>query len=247
MVTSIQGYRMIDTRVTYLDLLKYEPPIVRRGDPSSTYAVEYAQFITQAKEILVSDVKSMGYKLRLLCTPLNLTLDTKSAIDNIERTRLIVDVTANSGSVTVTLRGTNDESNETWNTVDSFTVGTDLIPGEGEDPDTPATGATGEQTFVFDSVYKYYEITQTPLTTGTITFTSYLVERSFDLPLIYLSLYLLFKSKSKIANDDYYNKAEQYRLLYENIMKSNFFSYDEDESGDVEANEYSYKSVSIRR
>lgn len=232
---------MIDARVTYLDLLKYEPPIVRRGDPSTTYSVEYDQFITQAKDILTSDIKSMGYKLRLLCTPLALTLDTKSAIDNIERTRLVADVTANIGEVTVTLQGTNDETSETYYEVGYFTVGTDLTD------DDPATGVLGEQTITFDSVYKYYKITATPLTAGVITFTSYLVERSFELPLIYQSLYLLFSSKSKTANDDYYNKAEQYKTLYENIMKSNFFSYDEDESGDVEENEYTYTPTRIRR
>ncbi len=237
---------MITTRVTYLDLLKYEPPIVRRGDPSTTYAAEYDQFITQAKDILISDIKSMGYKLRLLCTPLTLTPDVKSGWDKIERTRLIADVTANLGEVTVTLQGTNDESDETWTDCGSFTVGTDLIDG-GEDEDIPATGSTGEQTFPFDNVFKYYKISSTATTTGTITYTAYLVERSFELPLIYLALYLIFVSKSKIANDDYYNKANQYRTLYENILKSNFFSYDSDEDGKADESEYSYKPTRIRR
>jgi len=237
---------MITTRVTYKDLLKYEPPIVRRGDPSTTYSVEYDQFITQAKDILTSDIKSMGYKLRLLCTPLTLTPDVKSGWDEIERTRLIADVTANLGEVTVTLQGTNDESDETWTDCGSFTVGTDLIDG-GEDDDIPATGEIGEQTFVIDKVFKYYKISSTAKTTGTITYTAYLVERSFELPLIYLSLYLLFSSKSKTANDDYYTKTEQYRLLYENILKSNFFSYDSDEDGKADENEYSYKPTRIRR
>lgn len=237
---------MITTRVTYLDLLKYEPPIVRRGDPSTTYAAEYDQFITQAKDILISDIKSMGYKLRLLCTPLTLTPDVKSGWDKIERTRLIADVTANLGEVTVTLQGTNDESDETWTDCGSFTVGTDLIDG-GEDDDIPATGEIGEQTFVIDKVFKYYKISSSATTTGTITYTAYLVERSFELPLIYLSLYLLFSSKSKVANDDYYVKIEQYKLLYENILKSNFFSYDSDEDGKADESEYSYKPTRIRR
>ena len=96
-------------------------------------------------------------------------------------------------------------------------------------------------------MFKYYKISSSATTTGTITYTAYLVERSFELPLIYLSLYLLFSSKSKVANDDYYVKIEQYKLLYENILKSNFFSYDSDEDGKADESEYSYKPTRIRR
>lgn len=231
---------MIITKVTYADLLKYEPPIVRRGDPSNTYVDEYEDFITKAKDVLTSDIKSMGYKLRLLCTPLTLST-SKSIKDEIERTRLIVDVSANSGEVTLTLSGTNDESNETWDEVGSIVCGTDA------EDDVEATGSLGEQTTTFEKIYKYYKLESTPTTTGTITYTAYLVERSFELPLIYLSLYLIFASKSKIANDDYYNKTEQYKTLYENILKSNFFSYDSNEDGEADEDEYSYQTVRVRR
>lgn len=218
---------MIITKVTYADLLKYEPPIVRRGDPSNTYIDEYEDFITKAKDVLTSDVKSMGYKLRYLCTPLTLTPNTKSEADYIERTRLVVVVTANTGEAVITLQGTNDESDETYSDVGTITI---------EDQ-------VGEQTLVFESINKYYKISST----GTVTYTAYLVERSFELPLIYLALRMLFSSKSKIANDDYYNKSEQYRMEYESIMKSNFFSYDSDEDGKADEDEYSYQTVKVRR
>lgn len=217
---------MLRSFITHSDILKVEPALTDylRSDQS-----DFSGLVSQAKTFLEQEVKNRGLELKKLCTKLTLTDSTKSDKDHVERTRIVIDATSVSGSPTWVLQGTNDESNETWTTV---LDGSDLT-----------LSADGQVTKTFSDTYDYYKLTKT----GTATYTAYLVETSWELPHIYLSLHLIYKQLEALEGDAWASKAEMYFERYQYVMNNVKYSYDADEDGTVYEDEMKNNRVMFRR
>jgi len=215
---------MLESGIVYGDLTARE---VSLTDYLTT--VQLAQFITDARDQLESRLKSRGVKIRNLCKRLALTDATKSDEDLIERQRIYATVTGVSGTLTVALQGTNDDSDETYSTVSldtalSFTTNTTLSS-------------------VFHNTFRYYKATKTG--TGTITY--YLVETSFELCHIYLSLMLAYKSLQALLGDVWQDKAKEYEMKFEDAFNIVVYSYDEDGDGEISDTEMQTNSITWKR
>lgn len=190
--------------------------------------------ISEALKELTQDVQDMGYNLRKLCKRLSLTSSTantytantstgtetgtKSAEDKINRRRLTVNASAVSGSgtVTFTLKGTDDDSSETYTTITTLAV-----------------TATGDTTTTFADVYKYYRLDITGFTGITsITWTAYLIETTFEIPHLYKTLELIYRELVRIEGEvQWSDKTEMYENKYKDKLSTVKIWYDEDDGG----------------
>lgn len=223
---------MLKTYVTHADLLKFEP---RVDDYLASDQDDFTDIIASAKEILTQDLKSNKLELKKLCTPLELQATVAATTSNagtkvedeIERRFLVITVTAISGTATFTVLGTNSSSTE---------------------PDqavlTKVITATGTYTELFDNVYKYYTIDYAGTT---CTYKAELVEESFYLAHVYMSLNRVYQQMRHRVGSTWESKADYYMQLYEVMMKNIVHSYDEDLSGDVDKEETSNIRVTFHR
>jgi hypothetical protein len=215
---------MLITHVQHSDLTAREPQLQRY---LSENEVDFSQLITEAKLQLALDLKNRGYKLKNLCTPLSLVAGVKSDLDKIERTRLVINSSSVTGTVTGTLKG-GDSASENPATL----ISDDIVIHE-----------PGIFTIQFEKTFDYYLLEFT----GTITEESYLVETSFELPHLYLSLNLVFKHLQNLSDDYYSQKALYYMDLYDQALRTLQFSYDLDEDNKVDAGDVSYKRTRFIR
>lgn len=215
---------MIRTYLSHIDLIKQEP---RLHDYLSDDQINYDLLIDQAKLILEQDVKNKGYKLRWLCTTLPLTDGTKSVLDKFERTRLVVNVSALTDEATFILSGTNDDSDETY---------TEILNGIG-------IAEKGIHEYSFSQTFNYYKLDAT----GTVTFTAFLVEKSFELVHLYLSLALVYKQLQALEGDMWNSKAEYYYQMYHHTLEALQFSYDLNEDGEIDEEETLLHRTTFRR
>jgi len=215
---------MLSSYITHSDIIKREPSL---EDYLRTDQLDFESLISEAKQQLTIDVKNRNIELKKLCTTLSLTNATKSDIDYGERTRLVIKPTAVTNQITGVLQGTNDTTSESYTTILN-----DIQFAE-----------IGEYTYTFEDVYDYYKLTLT----GTVTFTAYLIERSFELPHLYLSLSLVFRQLESLNGDIYGNKAQMYFDLYRESLHNAVYSYDSDESGTLDADEMEITRVRFSR
>jgi hypothetical protein len=218
---------MLETNITYSDLLRYESSL---SNLDTSFFSNGATKISEAKIVLESLIKNRGLKLRNLCKRLTLTDAVKSEEDEIERTRLVITINSNTGLYSFILSGTNDESSETWTTVTSFNDSSETWQN------ITALNSDGLNTITtqFADTYKYYKLTKT----GTVTYSAYLIETSFELPLIYLALQMIFQELQALVNDNWEEKAKYYAMMFEATFKNVIYSYDEDENGEAETTTY---------
>lgn len=221
---------MLRTYVTHAELLKYEPRI---DDYLASDQNDYSDIIASAKEILTQDLKSNSLELKKICTPLVLhegsettTSTGTTYADKIERRFLVLNVTAISGTATFTLKGTNESGNA------DQTVKTVVIT------------STGEYTYIFDEVYSKYSIDYA----GTsCTFTAELIEESFYLAHIYVSLNRIYQQNRHRIGSTWESKAEYYNQLYESQMRVIVHSYDSNLDGSIDEDENSNIRVTFHR
>ena len=213
---------MIETFIDHTDVTKREPSLL---DWLRQDEVNFEVIVDEAKEVLEQDVRARGYKLKYLCTHLDLEDGVKSEQDYIERNRLIIEASAITDVPVFTLSGTNDLTSETYTEI--------------EDIQIPEIGT---HTFTFNKLYKYYKLDLT----GTCTFEAYLVERSFDYALINLDLSMIFKSRARL-DDEFDSKAEYYYRMYEKFLDDSRFSYDENEDGVIKEEEQIIHRVRFSR
>lgn len=217
---------MLRTSITTTDITNLEPAL---ADFYRTSQTDYATQILNAKQQMEVDLKNRGRELRKLCPTFSLTDATKSDEDEIERTRLVLVITAVTNTATFVLQGTNDDSSETYTTISTN--------------DTLSYTTTGTKTTTFSDTFKYYKLTKT----GTVTYTAYLVERSFELPHIYLTIALIYKSLQALVSDMWEAKAEHYMTMYRDSIERTLFSYDEDLDGDADSDELEISRVRFTR
>lgn len=185
----------------------------------------------RAEQVVINDFINRGYKplalrpdLYLRTSTSTLSSDTTgtSYEDIASRLRLAYNVTVRSGTTSIVLQGSNDEV--TWTTIQ-----------------TQSITATGEGSFVFLAAFKYYRINAV-ITAGTLAFTAWLTEASYDLFFAYKWLEIILMNAGKAAESKYteYGKyfLEQYEKLWNGIVW-------EDADGDGTINEDSKSNTGV--
>ena len=222
---------MLESHINTTDLTNEEPVL---ADYYRSGQTTWGTVISQAQRKLEVLIKNRGLNLKWLCQRLSLTDATKSDEDEIERTRLVIIATAVTPTPTAVLQGTNDITSESWTTVTTYQNGTETAI---------SFTAAATKVYEFNVTFKYYKLTWT----GTITATQYLVERSFELPHLYLSIAMAFKQLQSEGDDNYSDKAEHYLELFESSFDNALYSYDYDQDGKAEVSELKINRVMFTR
>lgn len=213
---------MLESGITYKDLIN------RESDLSNHYeSDDLIVFIADAKKQLEDVLKNRGLKLRNLCKQFSLST-SKSIEDTVERQRIVVSATG-VNDLSIVLYGTNDESSETWTAIDT--------------DDSLSLPEDGQVSSIFHNCFKYYKYTQS----GTGTVSAYLIERSFELPHIFLSIVLAYKSLQALNGDVWESKWKDYEMKFEESLSTAAYSYDKDEDGTADDTEVGVHQVTWRR
>ncbi len=208
---------MIQTFINTTTISALEPSALSFKDQSM---IDFQGLIDEAKAQVVNFLKQQRKKIRLYCVPFSLDSQAvtanytgvKSLEDTIERLIWVINVT--SGAGIFDLQGTDDETNETWTSVNTQNVTT-----------------PGTISFYFDEPYKYYRVIYTG---SSATYTSYLIEKSFYYAHLYKSLQVIYNSFFMQKGDVFDIKREYYKKLYEDEIQSMIATYDEDDNGIVD-------------
>ena len=176
------------SKITTADLYKWENVLSRHLHSGES---DWSDVIANGLDVIHMEMRNRKLKTRLLGTKLQIvdSDDTLTGIENsslssedyAERTRLVLTVDTLDGSdeCKYKLQGTNDGGTNYVDVVSEQTA-----------------DSTGEKTHTFLDVYKKYRFSVT--NADAVVSNVYLMERSFELPHIYLSLALAFRS---IKND----------------------------------------------
>lgn len=219
---------MLRSYINTSDLTSREPEL---GSLYFTGESDYSSIIADAKEQLELEARNMGLELKKLCTPLSLSTSESNA-DTVERARWVVDMTNLGGETyTFTLSGRN-ASTDNWTEIKSLSV-----------------TATGETTTTISKTFYYYKIAYSTVSESenpdALDFESFLVERTFEYPHIWLSLSLAYKRLAR-PNNDYDVKADYYEQKYNKALSSMKMSYDDDADGEIDSDEYGINTSSAR-
>lgn len=167
-------------------------------------------FKQAAEQVVVNDFINRGYRALALRPNLNLRTSTDTLTadetgvsyeDTFSRLRLAYNVTVQSGTTSLVLQGSADET--TWNTIQ-----------------TQSITAAGEGSFVFLTAYKYYRINLDVTAPGSLAFTAWLTEASYDLWFTYYWLYLILINAGKANENKYTEYADRFLKMYETLWAS---------------------------
>ncbi len=190
------------------DLAQLEPEYIRYLWSSQT---DFSGFKTMSEMIVKNDFVNRGYSAKALRPDLMLrtSTDTISASstgtafeDLYSRTRLAYNVTERTGTTSLVLQGSTD--NSAWVTIE-----------------TQSITATGEGSFFFIEGYRYYRINST-ITAGTLAFTAWITEGIYDLFFLYKWIELIMfdagKKKDTKYNDAYLKYKADYDALWDSVV-----------------------------
>ena len=212
---------MFEYTPTKTDILNIENTL----DEFELESTDISNKIEEAKKVLIADLKNHGKQIKRIGVPFGLT-SSKSDEDKVERLRYKITITNYSVTGKVTIQGTNDESNETWNTVKEVDVSAD-----------------GDLTGLIDNPYLYYKVSET----GTFDSETILVEDVHELPWKYKAIALIFASYSALVDDHWRQKADDYNQMYHEAFQRTLYSYDYDLDGEVENCEMQINRVGFHR
>lgn len=229
---------MIESNLVIADITKREPFLAKIYDTGQT---DWTNHFEDALTELIEDVRSMNFNVRKLCKRLSLESSvtktaaftgTKSSEDVLQRIRVVINATAKvtSGTIVFTLQGTNDSSSETWTDVQTINV-----------------TATGITSALIDVIYKFYRINLTSMGDSTsITYSSYLIETTFERLHLYKTMQLIYRSLMALDGDVWAAKMKEYNDLYLNRLQVANFAYDEDDDGSIEDIEKNRNNTRVR-
>ena len=138
-----------------------------------------------------------------------LYLGTNAIEDNINALRFVCTST---GAGTVTLWGSNDEDYEIVKTLTFVKAET--------------------QSHIITNPFKYYKV-------DSETFTSYLVEITFDRLFAYKWLELILMDSFKERDDSYYERMTYFKESYQNLLNGMVINIDSNEDGEIDETEQS--------
>lgn len=218
---------MIENYITQARVLQGEPHL---DDYLSDSQLDYEEITSEAFDEYLNDVKNqrqdirkLGKRLFLEATALTKTeayTGTISDEDFVERRRLVIDVTAITGTAVFKLEGTNDGGTTYYN------VKTDI-----------QFNNTGRHTYLISDIYKKYRLSLVSIGT-TITYTAFLYETTFDFPLLYLIRSKIYHSLYHRAGDDAFKeKSDTYMEKYRDKLVNTHYIYDADDSESITEDE----------
>jgi len=215
---------MIYNYLSETDLQSYLYP---KDDFRWTGQTDHSSSKSEAEQVVLLDFINSKYSLLALRPDLSLRSDTAtlsadstgtSYEDTGNRLRCGYNVTVRTGTTSLVLQGSNDES--TWTTIT-----------------TQSITATGAGSFVFVSAYKYYRINST-ITAGTLAFTAWLTETIFDNCFKYKWLEFILMTAGKADPDSKFtNYAMYFREMYKEIFANGFYQIDNDGDGTTDETE----------
>jgi hypothetical protein len=231
---------MFTATVTHEDIINQEGIL----DSYLRDLLDWNTKIENAKIFVRQELKNNSKQLKKLCVPLyfkdsnnGTALSSSGSFtseeteqDIVERLRFVVNVSSLTLNVTFTLFGSND-----LNTYEQVS----LINPNGDVFNNLVFTENGEQSLVIQKAYDYYYIT----VSGTASFIAYLVETTFELPVLYKSIVYIYKDLQAEPNSNFDGKAEYYEGLYQEAFNTALYSYDEDLSGTIEDTEQKQMQV----
>lgn len=150
------------------------------------------------------DLINRGYNLRQLMIPL--TLSTTGVEDTINRLRWVVTATVIGTAI---IYGSSD--NSTWTTIQTETI-----------------SATGVTSYLLSDAYKYYKVG------GTATFTSELVDTTFDGLIKYKWIEFIMMNAGKGGDSKYTEYALYFSKMYDDLLNKMQIPVDTDADGEVD-------------
>jgi len=150
------------------------------------------------------DLINKGYNLRQLMIPL--TLSTTGVEDTINRLRWAVTTTVTGTAI---IYGSAD--NSTWNTIQTETI-----------------SATGVTSYLLNDAYKYYKVG------GSATFTSELVDITFDGLIKYKWIEFIMINAGKGGDSKYTEYALYFSKMYDDLLNKMQIPVDTDADGEVD-------------
>lgn len=169
-----------------------------------TGQTDHASQGIEAFNYVRQDLINRGYDLRQLMTPL--TLSTTSAEDTINRLRWVVTATVTGTAI---LYGSTDGT--TWSTIQTETI-----------------SSAGTTSYVITQTYLYYKIG------GTATFTSELVDTTFDSLIKYKWIEFIFINAGKGENSRYTEYALYFSKMYDDLLNKMRIPVDTDSDGETD-------------
>lgn len=176
---------------------------------------DFSRQKSEALQELFKDLKQRGLNLNYLSSGLILrnsgtalttgTHYTTSVPDSISRGRLVYNVTVRTGTSSITLQGSYD--NTSWN-----------------DIETKSITATGVFSFLTEANYSYYRLKIVVAASSTLDLKSYLIETIFDLLLKYKWLEIINKGLRSIEGDEWDMMAKDFRNDYNKTLDSSNFN-----------------------
>jgi len=198
---------MLRSNINNQDILNTEPGLI---DLINTDEIDI--ILSQAKERLIGVVENRLTQKKdmiRLCLPLKLTTDWLE--DTVGRRRFLIGITGD--SATYNLLGSDD------------TVSFEVVK------EITLSSESTTSSLVLSGMWKYYKIEEVALS-GTLDY-AYLIETSFELSHLYLTLHMIYKRLQALTNDNYSSKADYYLEVFDNSIGNLQYSFDSNEDGEI--------------
>ena len=225
---------MIESYLTHEMVIQGEPAL---DDYLRSTQVDFNDIKQESFSDLLKDLKDQNLRLKRLCTPLSLQSSITntasfdgaiSAQDYVERLRLVIKVTAITGTGIFTLEGT-DDSGTTYYAVDS-------IDSNFATASAVSITSTGTHSFLILNVYDKYRLKLDSIGT-TITYSSYLIEDTYTTLHRDKTRMKIYGSLMANAGDVWESKYKYYEQSYLGMLANTKFVYDSDESNAIDEDE----------
>ena len=197
--------------------------------------VNFDDIRLEAYEDMVKDFVDMNLNMRKLCIPLSLktsgavteaTNGTITDEDYAQRNRLLIDVTALTGTAVFELQGTNDDGT-TYVTIK-------VINKSGQTLSSIPVTEIGEYVYYSTGFYKKFRLNLLSITT-TVTFSAELYENLFTLIHRLKTRAKVYQSLMALQGDLWEGKFKQYKEDYKEALVSSRFYYDSNDDEEIDS------------
>ena len=225
---------MVESFLTQNLLTRGETAI---GDYLRTGQSDYSNIWKESFADMLLDFDTMDLNIRQLCERLSLQASvTKTAAftgaisdqDYAQRMRLVIPVSAITGSAVFTLQGSDDEGS---NYEDITMVADD---GDSGTTHTISAIATGDRSnsYIITRMYEKYRLKLISIGT-TITYTAYMIENIYTTLHVYKTRANIYRSLVATVGDEYQGKMEQYDIVYDKLMSTGRLRVDYSDDNEI--------------
>ena len=223
---------MIKSFLTQEMVIQGEPAL---DDYLRSDQVNFDDIRLEAYEDMVKDFVDMNLNMRKLCIPLSLktsatvteaTNGTITDEDYAQRNRLLISVTAITGSAVFQLQGTNDDGT-------AYTTIT-VIDKSGHSTNSIAITETGDNVFYSTGFYKKFRLNLLSITT-TITYSAELYENLFTIIHKVKTRSKIYQSLMALQGDLWEGKFKQYKQDYMDMLTNSRYYYDSNDDEEIDS------------